>query len=75
MGMTLVPTYADEAGSAGGGTGTIVIDPVQVQNMGVVSVAATRGDISRSVRTVGILDFNTDLISWVNTKFSGWMEK
>ncbi len=33
------------------------------------------GDIARTVRTVGILDFNADLITWVNTKFSGWIEK
>jgi len=72
MGMKLVPKYADQAG---GGGDTIKIDPVQAQNMGVVSVAATQGEISRTVRTVGILDFNADLISWVNTKFSGWIEK
>ena len=47
--MTLVPKYADEVGED---SGTITIDPVQVQNTGVVSVAATQGDISRSLRTV-----------------------
>ena len=26
-------------------------------------------------RTVGILDFNADRITWVNTKFEGWIEK
>jgi RND family efflux transporter MFP subunit len=55
--------------------GTVQIDPVQVQNIGVVSVPATRGEMARTVRTVGILDFNADRISWVNTKFSGWIEK
>jgi Cu(I)/Ag(I) efflux system membrane fusion protein/cobalt-zinc-cadmium efflux system membrane fusion protein len=38
-------------------------------------VTARSGDIARTVRTVGILDFNADLITWVNTKFSGWIEK
>lgn len=74
MGMKLVPKYADQSG-AGSAAGTILIDPVQIQNIGVVSVEAVLGDISRTVRTVGILDFNADLLSWVNTKFSGWIEK
>ena len=70
MGMQLVPKYADQVRG-----GVIRIDPVQVQNIGVVSVAARSGDIARTVPTVGILDFNADLITWVNTKFSGWIEK
>ena len=70
MGMQLVPEYAAQVQDA-----VIRIDPVQVQNIGVVSVTARSGDIARTVRTVGILDFNADLITWVNTKFSGWIEK
>ena len=70
MGMQLVPKYADQVRG-----GVIRIDPVQVQNIGVVSTAAVSGDIARTVRTIGILDFNADQITWVNTKFSGWIEK
>jgi Cu(I)/Ag(I) efflux system membrane fusion protein/cobalt-zinc-cadmium efflux system membrane fusion protein len=79
-GMKLTPMDAgvaaesDRADAAGAAT-TIRIDPVQVQNIGVVSREARIGEISRAVRTVGILDFNADLITWVNTKFSGWVEK
>ena len=72
MGMDLVPKYATEAG---GGAGVIRIDPVQVQNIGVVSEVARLGEIDRTVRTVGILDFNADSVTWVNTKFSGWIEE
>jgi Cu(I)/Ag(I) efflux system membrane fusion protein/cobalt-zinc-cadmium efflux system membrane fusion protein len=72
MGMDLVPKYADEVG---GESGVIQIDPIQVQNIGVVSEAARLGEIDRTVRTVGILDFNADDITWINTKFSGWIEK
>jgi Cu(I)/Ag(I) efflux system membrane fusion protein/cobalt-zinc-cadmium efflux system membrane fusion protein len=61
----------DEAGTEG----VIRIDPVQIQNIGVVSEPARRGEIARTVRTVGILDFNADRITWINTKFSGWIEK
>jgi Cu(I)/Ag(I) efflux system membrane fusion protein/cobalt-zinc-cadmium efflux system membrane fusion protein len=73
MGMKLVPKYADAV--SGSQEGVIRIDPVQVQNIGVVSVEATIEDIARYSRTVGILDFNADRITWVNTKFEGWIEK
>lgn len=75
MGMKLVPTYEDEVSGSGDESGVIHIDPVQVQNIGVVSRPAVLGDITRSTRTVGIFDFNADRVSWVNTKFAGWVEK
>ena len=74
MGMALVPKYADGSENRGG-TSVLQIDPVQVQNIGVVSRKAFKSDVTRSTRTVGILDFNADRVSWVNTKFSGWVEK
>jgi Cu(I)/Ag(I) efflux system membrane fusion protein/cobalt-zinc-cadmium efflux system membrane fusion protein len=55
--------------------GVIRIDPVQVQNIGVVSTEVRVEDIARVSRTVGILDFNADHITWINTKFEGWIEK
>jgi Cu(I)/Ag(I) efflux system membrane fusion protein/cobalt-zinc-cadmium efflux system membrane fusion protein len=73
MGMKLVPKYADEA--TGSEEGIIRIDPVQVQNIGVVSATAAMEDIARYSRTVGILDFDADRITWINTKFEGWIEK
>jgi hypothetical protein len=69
MPLVAMDTPADEA------TGIIEIDPVQVQNTGVVSVAARLGETNRTVRTVGILDFNADRITWINTKYQGWIEK
>jgi Cu(I)/Ag(I) efflux system membrane fusion protein/cobalt-zinc-cadmium efflux system membrane fusion protein len=73
MGMQLVPRYADAA--SGSAEGVIRIDPVQVQNIGVVSTRAEVEDIARYSRTVGILDFDADNITWINTKFEGWIEK
>jgi len=40
-----------------------------------VSTTAEMADIARYSRTVGILDFNADNITWVNTKFEGWIEQ
>jgi Cu(I)/Ag(I) efflux system membrane fusion protein/cobalt-zinc-cadmium efflux system membrane fusion protein len=80
--MNLVPIDApalDDAASGPNGReeteSIIAIDPVIVQNTGVVSELAMRETIARRSRTVGILDFDADRISWVNTKFEGWIEK
>jgi len=72
MGMDLVPVYEDEAKS----TGTAVtIDPVVVQNMGVRVATVERGQISRRVRTVGTVDVAESLVSVVNLRYSGWIER
>ncbi|MBD3868744.1 MAG: efflux RND transporter periplasmic adaptor subunit [Acidobacteria bacterium] len=73
MGMKLVPKYADQ--DTADDSGTIRIDPTQIQNIGVVSTPAVVENISRTSRTVGILDYDAERISWVNTKFEGWIEK
>jgi len=73
MGMRLVAKYAEP--DAVNDTGVIIIDPTQIQNTGVVSTPAVVEDIARTSRTVGILDYDADLIEWVNTKYEGWIEK
>jgi len=73
MGMDLLPKYADEAGDASE-TG-IKIDPVTVQNMGVVTETVERGDLKVDIRTVGNLDYDEGKIFLVNTKYDGWIEK
>ncbi len=72
MGMDLIPVYEDEVEDAP--PGTIRIDPVFVQNIGVDSVQLERTDIPFTIRTVGTLTYNDGQITWVNTKFEGWIE-
>ena len=51
MGMDLVPVYAgDETAEA---SGTVKIDPVTVQNMGVRMAMVKRADFNSTIRTVG----------------------
>jgi Cu(I)/Ag(I) efflux system membrane fusion protein/cobalt-zinc-cadmium efflux system membrane fusion protein len=73
MGMDLVPVYADEAGKESGGT--VSIDPATVQNMGVRSAPVERIDFTRSIRTVGEVEYDEEALYLVNTKISGWIEK
>jgi len=71
MGMDLIPVYEDQAT----GGSMISIDPTTIQNMGVRTAAVVRGDISRSVRTVGLIGYEESKQYVVNAKISGWVEK
>ncbi|RMH81829.1 MAG: efflux RND transporter periplasmic adaptor subunit, partial [Calditrichaeota bacterium] len=73
MGMDLIPVYEDEASLGSGGT--IRIDPITVQNMGVRYGTVQRMDFSRIIRTVGKIEYNEDKLYEVSTKISGWIEK
>ena len=72
MGMDLVPVYADEAERLP--PGTVRIDPAFVQSIGVRTEPVTRRNIAQTIRTVGTLAHNDQQISWVNTKYDGWIE-
>ncbi len=73
MGMDLIPVYEDQAGVGAGGA--IIIDPVTVQNMGVRTAKVKRQDFSRTIRTVGIIQYNEEKLYTINSKISGWIEK
>ncbi len=70
MGMDLVPVYEDQVQE-----GAISIDPVMVQNMGIRTAMVEEKELSRTIRTVGTIDYNEELLYSVNTKISGWIEK
>ena len=71
MGMDLVPVYEDEAV-----TGSVIsIDPVTSQNMGVRTTTVTRKNISRTVRTVGLVGYEEPKQFSVNSKVDGWVER
>lgn len=73
MGMDLVPVYEDEL-DALAPPGTVRIDPTFAQNMGVRTEPVERRDITLTIRTVGTLAHNDRQITWVNTKYEGWIE-
>ncbi|HKJ87094.1 MAG TPA: efflux RND transporter periplasmic adaptor subunit, partial [Gammaproteobacteria bacterium] len=71
MGMDLVPVYeGEEQGGA-----TIKIDPVTSQNMGVRTAPVERRDLHRTIRTVGLVDYDEPRVYSVNAKVDGWIEK
>ncbi len=73
MGMDMAPVYEDE--TAAGASQTIAIDPVTIQNMGIRTARVERGPLRRTIRAVGVIDYNEAGMSDVTTKFKGWIEK
>ncbi|MBU0616938.1 MAG: efflux RND transporter periplasmic adaptor subunit, partial [Planctomycetes bacterium] len=73
MGMDLVPVYADKMQSATGKT--VTIDPVTVQNMGIRTTTVSRGPLVKTIRTVGRVDYDEQTVTFIDTKFDGWIEK
>lgn len=73
MGMDLIPVYEDE--ESGGSNGTVKIDPVTVQDMGVRMTKVRQINFSRQIRTVAQIDYNEKKLYTVTTKFSGWVDK
>ncbi|GAB4172122.1 MAG: hypothetical protein Kow00108_06700 [Calditrichia bacterium] len=73
MGMDLIPVYEGEAELGQGGT--ISIDPRTVQNMGVRFSIVEKGTFSRTIRSVGYVEYDETKLYTVNTKISGWIEK
>jgi len=73
MGMDYVPVYADGAGNAGN-AGTVSIDPIVIQNIGVRTAIAKKSDLSRTVRAVGRVAFDEERMARLHPKVEGWIE-
>ena len=74
MGMDYIPVYADAADSTGP-AGTVKIDPVLVQKMGVRTGMAMERTMSRVITTPARVTFNEETLTMVHSKFSGWAEE
>ncbi len=73
MGMDLIPVYEDEAELGAGGT--VRIDPVTVQNMGIRITRVKKRDFHKVIRTVGYIEYNEKTLYTVSPKISGWIER
>jgi Cu(I)/Ag(I) efflux system membrane fusion protein len=76
MGMDYLPVYAEaDEGRKSGPAGTVRIDPVTVQNIGVRTALAERTSLSRHIRSVGRVDFDEERLSRLHPKTEGWIEE
>lgn len=76
MGMDYIPVYAEEdSDSDEEPDGTVNIDAVTVQNMGVRTVLAERRNLSHNIRAVGRVDYDEERLTRLHPKTDGWIEK
>jgi membrane fusion protein, copper/silver efflux system len=74
MGMDYLPVYADD-GAQGDPSGTVRITPGRLQTLGVrTEAAAMRPGAARTIRAIGILQFDERHLATVTTKVAGWVE-
>ncbi len=75
MGMDYLPVYADDGGGGDEPAGTVKIDPVTVQNIGVRTAKAQRRSLARQLNALGRVDFNEERLARLHPKTSGWIER
>ena len=74
MGMDYIPVYADdEAGKAP--VGTVSIDPVVRQNIGLRLAEVRRKTMSRSIRTPGRVTYDEEKLVRLHPKVEGWIDE
>lgn len=73
MGMDYIAVYADDDQDTM--AGTVRIDPVTVQNIGVRTALAERRTLSREIHTVGRVDYDEQRIARLHPKTQGWIEE
>ena len=73
MGMDLIPVYENAGGDQE--IGTVTISPDVVNNLGVRTAPATRGQLDVSVNTVGYVQYDEDRLVHIHPRVEGWIEK
>ncbi|MDI1275983.1 efflux RND transporter periplasmic adaptor subunit [Methylobacter sp.] len=74
MGMDYVPVYADDEAKTDEPAGSIKIDAVTVQNIGVRTATAKKSILSHTVRAVGRVAYDEEHIVRLHPKTEGWIE-
>lgn len=75
MGMDYIPVYEDGGSGSNEPAGTVTIDPVVVQNIGVRTAIAKTQAISRSINALGQVDFDEERLARLHPKTNGWIGK
>lgn len=74
MGMDYIPVYAEDEQETGP-AGTVKIDPVTVQSIGIRTAEAERRTLSQTIHTVGRVDYDEQRLTRLHPKTEGWVEE
>ncbi len=75
MGMDYIPVFADEDSANDEPSGTVKIDPVMVQNIGVRTVVAEQRNLVKQVRASGRISVDESRMTRLHPRTEGWVEK
>ena len=75
MEMDYIPVYAQDSGDIKAAAGTVRIDGVTVQNIGVRTAKAIHTTLSHTVRAVGRIAYDEERMVHLHPKTEGWIEK
>ena len=75
MGMDYIPVYADDDSDSTTKSGTVSIDPVTRQNIGVRTAIASRQSLAKAIRAVGRVAYDEKGLTRLHPKTEGWIEK
>lgn len=73
MGMDLIPVYAN--GEKGAAPSDVQISPAVVNDLGVRTATVKQGTLAHRIEAVGYVGYDEDLVSSINTRADGWIEK
>ncbi len=73
MGMDLIPVYEGEEEAVE--PGTVKIDPVTIQNIGVRTAPVKKRVLKKTIRTIGRIEYDEETLYHLHTKIDGWIEK
>lgn len=74
MGMDYIPVYADNS-LGNDPAGTVLIDPVTVQSIGVRTAKAEQRSMAQTIQTVGRVDYDEQRLVKLHPKTEGWIEE
>lgn len=74
MGMAYIPVYAEDHAESSEPIGTVTIDPVVMQNMGIRTELVKKDILSHIVRAVGRVAYDEERIVRLHPKVEGWIE-
>ncbi|MEH6503796.1 MAG: efflux RND transporter periplasmic adaptor subunit [Cycloclasticus sp.] len=75
MGMDYIPVFADTSNDDEAPAGTVKIDGVTTQNIGVRTAKAVELALSHTVRAVGRVAYDEEKMLHLHPKTEGWIEK
>jgi Cu(I)/Ag(I) efflux system membrane fusion protein len=73
MGMDYVPVYAEDDNDGKDAAGTVKVDPVTTQSIGVRTAVARRTSITRAIRALARVDFDEERMARSHPKVEGWI--